>query len=259
MTPLKKKKEQNPKVQIIKPKTTNRKIRLLLSLISIILYYIINQTDNQLNRTFLKKGNCVLDRGFKLSKKINKLYLENKKYNKFSKIIGSLLLDISFLLNLISWCLYDKYWSNVISICFFYSIRSIIQSVNRIKIPFEEGYEWKYPNFPSICVNYFISNDYFWSGHVGICIICGFFSYYRKQYILSTFSFFAGFYEAILVLESRTHYTIDIPFGFIIGHYTCIISHFWCMNFNYYNFKKIFNCRKKKKNEIVSEIDIEKE
>jgi hypothetical protein len=31
------------------------------------------------------------------------------------------------------------------------------------------------------------------------------------------------------------------------------------MNFNYYNFKKIFNCRKKKKNEIVSEIDIEKE
>ena len=69
MTPLQIKKRQKPKEKIIKPKTSKIKLRLLLSLISIILYYIINQTNNKLNRTFLKKGKCVLDQGFKLSKK----------------------------------------------------------------------------------------------------------------------------------------------------------------------------------------------
>jgi hypothetical protein len=227
---------------------------LTLSLLTIIIYYFITQKDNKLNKSNLEKGKCVLDLGFTLTKKLNKLFLESKKYNLISKILGSLLLDISFIITLINWCFYDKLWSNGLTIIFFYFIRSIIQNLNRMKIPYEEGYEWKNPYFPSITVNYFKSNDFFWSGHVGICIICLFYAKIRKQIFFSFFYFFVALIEAKLVLESRTHYTIDVPIGIFFAHYSCLIVDFWCRTFKFIEFKNLV--LRKKNNLYVSEIDL---
>ena len=218
--------------------TFGKKVRLILSLFAILLYYLINQTDIILNKSNIEKGKCFLDGGFTLTKGLIKIYRENKNFNKASKIIGSFILDLTFVASLIIWCLIDKLWSNGLTIVFFYVCRGIMQSLNRMSIPKDEGWEWEDPHFPSISVNYYEGNDFFWSGHVGICAICGFFAYYRKHYYFSIFSFSVALYEAILVIESRIHYTIDVPIGFFFAHYSCILVEYWCKCFDESQLKK---------------------
>ena len=92
---------------------------LILSLFALILYYLINQTNIILNKSNLEQGECVLDEGFTLTKTINKLFIKNKIYNKVSKILVSIALDLTFIISLISWCLLDKLCSNSLIIIFF--------------------------------------------------------------------------------------------------------------------------------------------
>jgi len=51
----------------------------------------------------------------------------------------------------------------------FYSFRGVVQSMWLMsKAP---GYNWGYPGFMSIFVGYGTTTDFFYSGHVGICMI----------------------------------------------------------------------------------------
>ena len=93
---------------------------LILSLFALILYYLINQTNIILNKSNLEQGECVLDEGFTLTKTINKLFIKNKIYNKVSKILVSIALDLTFIISLISWCLLDKLCSNSLTIIFLF-------------------------------------------------------------------------------------------------------------------------------------------
>ena len=68
------------------------------------------------------------------------------------------------------------------------------------------------------------------------------------------FYFFVALIEAKLVLESRTHYTIDVPIGIFFAHYSCLIVDFWCRTFKFIEFKNLV--LRKKNNLYVSEIDL---
>ena len=205
----------------------NKKIRIILSLCSIVLYCLINKTDNILNKTYLQNGKCFLDTGYILSKPLNNLLITNSIFYHFCAIIGSILLDLVFVLGIVSWILYDKYWTALITVIFFYGTRGFLQSIYRNIVPKNEGWIWYYPKFPSISVNYYEANDFFFSGHVGICVLNAFLALYRKHYIFCVFCFISCLLEGILVLITRTHYTIDIPIGFFFGHYSCIIITYW--------------------------------
>ena len=234
-----------------------KKIRIILSICAILLYYLINQTNNILNKTYIENGKCYLDPGFILSKSLNNMLINNSFFYHFCVILASILLDSTFLLAILSWFIYDKYWSALITIAFFYGIRGFLQNIYRNMVPKDNGWIWYYPNFPSICVNYFEGNDFFFSGHVGICILNAFFAVYRKHYIFSGICFFAGSFEAFLVLITRTHYTIDIPIGFFFAHYSCIIVDFWVrFFFEKKNCEELFEHSKEKIIEKSQDLDI---
>ena len=83
---------------------------------------------------------------------------------------------------------------------------------------------WKYPGIPSISVTYLITNDYFFSGHVGLptlaaleCRKLG----YRKIMYLAIFTIFV---EAFTLHVSRLHYCIDLITGVIVAHYIYIFT-----------------------------------
>ena len=228
---------------------TNKKIRLVLSLCAIILYYLINQTTNILNAKYMTDEKCFIDLGFILSKPINNFAISNSIFYHICAIFGSIILDITFLLSVLSWCFYDKHYTLILTISFFYGIRGGLQNIYRNTVPKEAGWVWYYPNFPSITINYFEGNDFFFSGHVGICILNAFFAFYRQHYIFSGVCFFAGSYEAFLVLITRTHYTIDIPIGFFFAHYSCILVNYWVNSF--FDTKKMDNFYDEEKETII--------
>ena len=83
-------------------------------------------------------------------------------------------------------------------------------------------------------VAYGVSPDFFYSGHVGSCIIhyhefsaCGlrWWSYY---------AIFVCLCQIFTMEATRAHYVIDMIAGMIIAHYLFIMSEKWVYLFDYY-------------------------
>ena len=70
---------------------------------------LFNKTNKyNLNKSNLEQEECVLDKGFTLTKTIDKLFIDKEIYKKVSKKLVSLTLDSTFIISLISWCLIHK-------------------------------------------------------------------------------------------------------------------------------------------------------
>jgi len=89
---------------------------------------------------------------------------------------------------------------------------------------FPDGYLWEYPGFPSLFVSYLKTNDFFFSGHVGlpILMICEF--YKMKKYSMIYFSVFTLTLEFLTMIALRGHYSIDLITGIFMAHYCFILT-----------------------------------
>lgn len=95
---------------------------------------------------------------------------------------------------------------------------------------YPEGYLWDYPGFPSIFVSYLKTNDFFFSGHVGLPIIVGLESHNLNKKCFMMICFFTCFIEGFTMVVTRGHYIIDIITGMAIAHYLYMLVD------NYLNF-----------------------
>ena len=88
-----------------------------------------------------------------------------------------------------------------------------------------EGFYWDYPGFPSIAVPYGGTNDFFYSGHIGCCVLCFLeFKHYgwvRARYLCLVIMTC----NIMLLLVTRGHYTIDMIAGAIFAHYFYMLSY----------------------------------
>ena len=89
---------------------------------------------------------------------------------------------------------------------------------------FPDGYLWEYPGFPSMFISYLKTNDFFFSGHVGLAVLqmCEFDKLKKYNWVL--ISFFILLLEFFTMIVLRGHYTVDIFAGIIIAHYSFIIA-----------------------------------
>jgi hypothetical protein len=67
------------------------------------------------------------------------------------------------------WTRYSSSYRLILASAMFYVTRSVCQSL--IVIEYPEGYNWGYPGFFSFSIPYGETNDFFYSGHVGICVV----------------------------------------------------------------------------------------
>lgn len=89
---------------------------------------------------------------------------------------------------------------------------------------FPEGYLWEYPGFPSIFVSYLKTNDFFFSGHVGLPILQICELYKLNRHIMLYFNLFTIFLEFFTMIALRGHYTIDLIAGILMAHYCFMIT-----------------------------------
>ena len=85
---------------------------------------------------------------------------------------------------------------------------------------FPPHFIFQYPGFPSILVSYLKTNDFFYSGHTGIPIICGLelFRSYKNYWFLGICILISSF-EVFTMVVTRSHYTIDIIAGISFAHF----------------------------------------
>lgn len=88
----------------------------------------------------------------------------------------------------------------------------------------------------SLYVGYGTSADFFYSGHVGICVIhylefkaCGWFYF-------SYFSLLVCFLQAFTMVALRSHYSVDMISGVLFAHYIFILAERYSYLIDWYVF-----------------------
>jgi hypothetical protein len=137
-------------------------------------------------------------------------------------IFASSMLDIGLVTFGIIYIFKGFSWVYPLSFLLFYGIRSILQAI--FTMQFFDTFIFENPGFISIVVPYFRTPDFFFSGHIGCTLIL---SLSFRDWGYRAFSYYYIFVmilEAFVMTTTRAHYSIDIIFGFITGHYLFITS-----------------------------------
>ena len=88
---------------------------------------------------------------------------------------------------------------------------------------FPTDYIWEYPGFYSLTVSYGRQNDFFYSGHLGMCFICSYYLFLHNINWMFALSVIILCLEAFILIVLRTHYCIDLIFGLLSAHYIVFI------------------------------------
>ena len=199
-------------------------IKLSISGVIIILFAIFNNVQVIGNPT--PDNNCYYDVVHDWAKPLNYYFRGNEGFNKFLCILGSLTIDILFLISYYTWAIYSIDWRFGINTMLFYGIRYILNEVARLDAP--NLMYFPYPGFPSIVVGYIQGSDFFFSGHCGFPVVCMMEFIWLKKFWIAGYALCVTCVEFLLMcLTSREHYTIDIIVGIIFGHYISIIGRDW--------------------------------
>lgn len=76
----------------------------------------------------------------------------------------------------------------------------------------------------SITIKYGRTNDFFFSGHMGLSTILLLEFWACKCYKSAMFTFFAMICNFFMLIVLRSHYSIDLVSGIIFGHYIWIMA-----------------------------------
>ena len=82
-----------------------------------------------------------------------------------------------------------------------------------------EGFLWSWPGMYSIVVPYHDTNDFFFSGHVGTCVLMILEYKAAKYWKMMAFTIFICVNQWVLMTFVKTHYIIDLATGAILAHY----------------------------------------
>ena len=235
---IKKQNNQNNKKEIIqedklKPKKNTQIKKFIFLKLTLFLSFFIFVSFNSkygfLKSKFDDKNShqCIYDAGLNLFKEINKIF--HSSIRDYFLILSSFLVDLVIILTCINWALYRKSYLFLINAVLFYLPRGLVQ--HTYNMPFPSNYNFSYPGFPSISVPYGVTNDFFWSGHVAIPLLCGMEVYINDttDYINETrsriffyflvFCILTSIFEMAIMLCLSGHYTVDLIFGVIFSIY----------------------------------------
>jgi hypothetical protein len=89
---------------------------------------------------------------------------------------------------------------------------------------YPDGYLWDFPGVYSITVPYGRTNDFFFSGHIGCCVICACEYKACGWFKFAWFSSIVCVMQGSLMVSLRGHYAIDLVTGVIFAHYIWLIA-----------------------------------
>ena len=220
-------------------------IKLIICLIIIILFGVFNNIE--ILPSPMPENLCYTDVVLDWCRPINIFFRGNDVYRIIITILGSLFLDIVYIICFVSWAIYSPDWGYPANVFFFYFFRGIMQQVLVMGLP--DLLYFKYPYFPSIVVGYIQGSDFFWSGHCGFPIIGMMEFIWLKKYYFAGFFVFSSFFEAFFMMNSREHYTIDIIFGLLFSHYITFHGRNWT-KYIYDHIKFLNNLKIENKKEL---------
>lgn len=89
-----------------------------------------------------------------------------------------------------------------------------------------DGFLWLDPGLFSLTVPYHDTNDFYYSGHIGTCMLITLEYYSAKWYKMTIFNLFILINQWVCLMLLRAHYVIDLVAAVILAHY-CHMAAEW--------------------------------
>jgi len=189
-------------------------------MITILLLLLLNAVHNFIHHD--SSIICLKDIAQDWTLSLTKFLKDNKSFKNAIIILSSAFIDIGFIIFAIRWICLEKSLRLFITTFPFYLFRGLFQRAFSMRFP--DDFIFENPGIFSIGVPYFKTNDFFYSGHVGLCTI--FFLEFKKDKVpfLKIFSLVGITVNFVVLLVTRGHYFIDLVIGIIIAHYLYILG-----------------------------------
>ncbi|KRW98796.1 hypothetical protein PPERSA_10567 [Pseudocohnilembus persalinus] len=173
---------------------------------------------------------CMIDQGHEVLDYVNNAVQNSETLAKMILIAQSLSVDIVCISSAAFWLFKGNSMRLPLAVILFYLIR--MPNIYVFTPKFPEGFFFEYPGFPSFCVPYGRSSDFFFSGHTGIMVIMVL--EWRKlgYHKMKVFSSILLCYVMFSLLTIRIHYTVDVTIGLFFAHYMFIISEYLELKLN---------------------------
>jgi len=203
------------------------RVRLILSIIA-----IIALTINSVMAFAIVEDSplCIKDTTIKLTEDLNNYLKKRPEIRNICLIFSSFCLDLLVILTSFAWIKHGKSWRPWMTLFLFYSLKILCNFIFTVKVPNDSL--WGYPGFPSLVVSYQNNNDYFYSGYIGLNVICCFELYRLNFKFVSFMGTLHLIFQIILYIVLRANYFIDIIASFFAAHYFCYISDFYSHKLN---------------------------
>ena len=176
---------------------------------------------------------------------LNTYFLANIATRNAALILCSLMMDLCVLSFLHRFVVHGSSCRLILASCFFYGFRALIQEI--WYVPYPVGYNWGYPGIPSLFVSYGLTADFFYSGHVGICVLMYLEASKEGWENGKLFALLTMIMQWILMVVLRSHYTVDMVCGVIFAHYFYMISENYCYLVDQHIFGSTIEKNKRKK------------
>ena len=176
----------------------------------------------------------VYDVGHIWTEGLNRYFREHREAKNALEITCGVLMDILVMTQLILFIIQDRSWLTAVSLLVFYAVRGLIQVV--CSLPFPEGYSWDYPGYFNLFVPYSHIPDFFFSGHVGSCVLHFLLFQHREQPWGCAYAMLTMVAQITVMYATRTHYTIDMIAGVLFGAYIFTLTQRYICYFDYYVF-----------------------
>ncbi len=183
-------------------------------------FLVLNSLYNMVSPGYVPE--CIHDEVQDWTSPITHFLAANPIYKNVLIVTASLMLDVCTFVLACRFVFYEKNYKVGLVGISFYIFRGLLQSVFYMKFP--SDYIWGHPGIFSITVPYEPANDFFYSGHVGICIIC-LITFKRSGWKnLTRFAILTVVVEFFTLLVTRAHYFIDLVTGLIVAHYIYLVG-----------------------------------
>ena len=171
-----------------------------------------------INNLYTSANTCYYDPAFELFDLTNTYYNNNEYERNNLLVLASVLVDILVYYNMYRWIFYSNDWILLISMIMFYGTRQFLLTIYTIRFP--EGYAFLRPNFPSLTVSYFVTNDFFYSGHIGLPILLFLENIHKNANLIEKcLCLIVCIIESYTMLVLRGHYLVDLIAAIIMGYY----------------------------------------
>jgi len=207
----------------------------ILAMVSLYTFMIINSLHDLCNPGHVPE--CIRDEMQEVTLPITQFLDQNRAYRNALIILASFMIDFNVIYITIRWFLFDRNYKLFTTCFMFYLFRMFLQNVFFMRFPTD--YVWGHPGLFSIAVPYAPANDFFFSGHVGLCTIS--FIYFKRagRKYMAPFALVTIAIEFFTLLVTRAHYFIDLVIGIIVAHYIYLLVDWMEEYFEKRQFRKL--------------------